>query len=126
MYTDHGFPDQRFRSGAAIAAYGDYQGRGETRRCLDRALATFDDLPFGRAFHPRLTAVVQPAWELGYKGARLLIERIEGKLPEAPVHLQLPTELKIRESMTARNEGPFQFERDTYERTRAAERVTGT
>lgn len=64
----------------------------------DIAIATFDDLPFGRAFHPRLTCVAQPTYELGFKGASLLINRIEGKLPDSPVQLQLASELKIRES----------------------------
>jgi LacI family transcriptional regulator len=73
-------------------------------RCpQDVALATFDDLPFGRAFHPRLTCVAQPTYELGYKGATLLIDRIEGKLSGGPVELQLTSEMRIRESTTGRD-----------------------
>jgi LacI family transcriptional regulator len=73
-------------------------------RCpLDIAIATFDDLPLGRAFHPRLTCVAQPAYELGFKGASLLIDRIEGKLPNSTVQLQLASQLKIRESTTGHN-----------------------
>lgn len=64
----------------------------------DIALATFDDLPFGRAFHPHLTAVAQPTYEIGFQGANLLIDRIEGRLPEKPVSIRLASELKIRES----------------------------
>ncbi|HEY1946997.1 MAG TPA: LacI family DNA-binding transcriptional regulator [Bryobacteraceae bacterium] len=79
-------------------------------RCpQDVALATFDDLPFTRAFHPRLTCVAQPTYELGYKGATLLIDRIEGKLPGGPVELQLPSELRIRESTTGRDEDRSHF-----------------
>ena len=66
----------------------------------DVALATFDELPFPRAFHPRLTCVAQPAYELGFKGANLLIDRIQGKLPTKPVRIELASELKIRESTT--------------------------
>ena len=64
----------------------------------DIAIATFDDLPFARDFHPKLTCVSQPAYELGFKGATLLIDRIEGKLLRSPVAVQLASELKIRES----------------------------
>jgi LacI family transcriptional regulator len=66
----------------------------------DVAVATFDDLPFARAFRPRLTCVAQPAYDLGFKGATLLIDRIEGKLPQNPIQIELATELRIRESTT--------------------------
>ena len=65
----------------------------------DVALASFDDLPLAEAFRPHLTAVAQPAYAIGYRGATLLIERIEGKGPKpTPIEIRLPTELKIRES----------------------------
>ncbi|MBN9658970.1 MAG: LacI family DNA-binding transcriptional regulator [Acidobacteria bacterium] len=67
----------------------------------DIALATFDELPFGRAFHPLLTCVAQPTFDLGFKGASMLIDRIEGKLTGGPVTIQLPAELSIRESTAA-------------------------
>jgi len=64
----------------------------------DIALATFDELPFARALRPRLTCVAQPAYDLGFKGATLLIDRIEGKLAPSPIQIELASELKIRES----------------------------
>jgi LacI family transcriptional regulator len=64
----------------------------------DIALATFDDLHFAHAFRPLLTCIAQPAYELGFKGASLLIDRIERKLPSTPIHIELASELKIRES----------------------------
>ncbi|MGH9584698.1 MAG: LacI family DNA-binding transcriptional regulator, partial [Bryobacteraceae bacterium] len=68
-------------------------------RCPEEiALATFDDLPFAHSFHPHLTAVAQPAKRIGYQGANLLLDRIEGKRTGAPVILRLAPELKIRES----------------------------
>jgi LacI family transcriptional regulator len=86
-------------------------------RCpQDVALATFDDLPFGRAFHPRLTCVAQPTYELGYKGATLLIDRIEGKLAGGPIELQLPSELRIRESTTGRDGDGNHFHRSKITR----------
>ncbi len=67
----------------------------------DIALAMFDDLPLTESFHPHLTAVAQPAYALGYQGAELLLQRIANRLdPPVPLRLQLPTELKIRESST--------------------------
>ena len=69
------------------------------RRCPeDVALATFDDLPLLRAIHPHLTAVAQPAYDLGYRGAEMLIHRIQGKLPEQRVQLTLPATVVVRES----------------------------
>lgn len=67
----------------------------------DIALATFDELPFARAFRPRLTCVAQPAYELGFKGATLLMDRIEGRLPQSPIQIELASELKIRESTSS-------------------------
>jgi len=65
----------------------------------DLALATFDDLPLSEVFKPNLTAVAQPAYSIGYKGADLLIQRIESdEMTTDPVKIRFPTELKIRES----------------------------
>ena len=64
----------------------------------DIALATFDDLPVANVFRPRLTAVAQPCYQIGYQGAELLLQRIRSELPQKPVHIRLEPELKIRES----------------------------
>ena len=46
-------------------------------RCpQDVALAKFDDLALSEV-QPTLTAVEQPAYEIGYRGAELLMQRIE-------------------------------------------------
>ena len=88
-----------------VMTLGVLQALDETGvRCpQDLALATFDDLPYGRAFHPRLTCVAQPTYDLGFKGATLLIDRIEGKVAGEPVEIQLASELRIRESTTGRD-----------------------
>ena len=57
----------------------------------DLAIATFDDFPQAEAFRPRLTAVAQPAYSIGYRGAELLIQRIEktrgeSNSRESPTH----------------------------------------
>jgi len=65
----------------------------------DVAVAMFDDFPLAEAFRPRLTAVAQPAYSIGYRGAELLIQRIEKrKTDSAPTRISLATELKIRDS----------------------------
>ena len=68
----------------------------------DLALATFDHIGLMDSFRPRLTCVVQPSYEIGKRGAELLINRVEGRADERrPVHLQLKTELRVRESSLA-------------------------
>jgi LacI family transcriptional regulator len=65
------------------------------------ALAGFDDLPFSELIQPTLTSVAQPAYEIGYRGAELLIGRIEGTMKEVvPLEIKLEVELKIRQSST--------------------------
>lgn len=69
-------------------------------RCpRDVSLAVFDDVPYCDVIQPRLTVVAQPAYEMGRRGAELLIARIEGKAagPE-PVRIELQPELIVRES----------------------------
>ena len=54
------------------------------------SLAVFDDVPFGEIIQPRLTTVAQPAYDIGYRGAELLISRIEGRVAvRSPVRIEL-------------------------------------
>ena len=65
----------------------------------DVALATFDDLPVARVFRPHLTSVWQPAYDIGFKGAELLLKRVQGEISDpGRVTIRLEPELKIRES----------------------------
>ncbi len=69
----------------------------------DVSLAVFDDIPFGDVIQPRLTVVAQPAYEMGYRGAELLIDRIEGREQSpGPIRLELSPELIVRDSTAAR------------------------
>ena len=69
----------------------------------DVSLAVFDDIPFGDVIQPRLTVVAQPAYEMGRRGAELLIARIEGREKFAePVRIELNPELIVRGSTAAR------------------------
>jgi LacI family transcriptional regulator len=69
-------------------------------RCpQDISLAVFDDVPYGDVVQPRLTVVAQPAYEMGRRGAELLISRIERReTSTGPVHIELQPELIVRES----------------------------
>jgi LacI family transcriptional regulator len=61
-------------------------------------LATFDDLAGDLFFHPRLTAVRQPSYDIGAHAATLLMNRVEGKLKGDPVVMRIKPTLVIRES----------------------------
>lgn len=71
----------------------------------DIALATFDDLAMDRSFHPHLTAVVQPGYEMGARAATILMDRVEGKLTTEPLIVRIVPTLVIRESTQARKRG---------------------
>lgn len=63
----------------------------------DVGILTFDDPVFSQSVRPELTCVAQPAYELGFRGAEMLIERL--KQPDSPrIVAQLDTELRIRKS----------------------------
>ena len=70
--------------------------------CPDQiALAVFDEIPGGRMLRPRITSVIQPAYDLGVKAGELLISRINNKInPAGPVTITLQAELIIGESTT--------------------------
>ncbi len=63
------------------------------------AVASFDDIPLSAVFRPHLTAIAQPAYEIGSKGAELLIDRLQGNITSRKrIALRLEPELRIRES----------------------------
>jgi len=64
----------------------------------DLSLVGFDDVDFYTLLTPPITAVRQPAEELGNKSARLLLERIKGEFAGPSLRTVLPVELIIRES----------------------------
>ena len=66
----------------------------------DLALVGFDDMPWATSLRPPLTAVAQPAEELGRTAAQLLLERL--KDPKRLVRqVVLPTRLMVRASCGA-------------------------
>ena len=64
----------------------------------DVAMIGFDDFELAPVLRPRFTLVHQPAAELGRRAAEMLFDRLEGRGPDGPRRLVLPTELVVRES----------------------------
>jgi LacI family transcriptional regulator len=64
----------------------------------DIALAGFDDVPFFTLITPPVTAVSQPAADLGSMSARLLLQRIRGELQSSSLRMTLPVTLTVRGS----------------------------
>jgi LacI family transcriptional regulator len=64
----------------------------------DLGLVGFDDVDFFTLITPSVTAVRQPASELGNVSTRLLLQRINGEFKTSSVRTVLPVTLTIRES----------------------------
>ena len=62
----------------------------------------FDDLAWFAHMQPRISAVANPAYDLGAGAAELLVKRMSGKLTGPPQRKILKTELLVRESSTAK------------------------
>ncbi|WP_339234260.1 LacI family DNA-binding transcriptional regulator [Paenibacillus sp. FSL R5-0517] len=70
----------------------------------DISVVCFDDLDLASAFDPFLTVAAQPAYDFGFQGVQMLIDRIEGKAPSEPQTIILPSEIRIRASASAPRE----------------------
>lgn len=64
----------------------------------DISMVCFDDPDPIPEFRPFLTIASQPAYDFGYLGMQLLIERIENKGPQEMRKIVLPPEILIRKS----------------------------
>jgi len=86
-------------TGNAMIAMGLLQAlRDAGLRCPeDVAIATFDDPIYLEALRPSMTAVAQPAYELGRRGFELLLERIDEPARKR-TRIVLETHLIVRES----------------------------
>jgi LacI family transcriptional regulator len=70
----------------------------------DIAFVTFDELTVDELFTPSVTTVVQPAYDIGFRAAQILLERIEnGNAEGAPFTVRLPAMLRVRESSRKRD-----------------------
>ena len=64
----------------------------------DISLVSFDDLSAALVMEPFLTAVDQPAYEMGQRATALLLSRLSGQTIGAPQEVILPTRLIVRKS----------------------------
>jgi LacI family transcriptional regulator len=64
----------------------------------DISVVGFDDLPSGLLVRPFLTVAAQPAYEMGYRATKLLLERITNSGKPSYEEIVLPTQLVIRQS----------------------------
>jgi LacI family transcriptional regulator len=68
----------------------------------DIAFVTFDELTAEDLFRPSITSIVQPAYDIGYRAAEILLERIHkgtiASLKSPRIEIRLPATLKVRES----------------------------
>jgi LacI family transcriptional regulator, galactose operon repressor len=65
----------------------------------DVALAAFGDRGVAEYLYPNVTVAAQPSYEIGYRGAELVIQRIRGEQkPSRPLHIQLDAPLELKKS----------------------------
>jgi DNA-binding LacI/PurR family transcriptional regulator len=69
------------------------------RTPADIAFVTFDELTLDDLFLPAITTVVQPAYDIGFRAAEILLQRIEkGSNTDEAITIRLPATLKVRDS----------------------------
>ena len=72
----------------------------------DIAFVTFDELTVDELFTPAVTTVVQPAYDIGFQAAEILLKRIEQGATREPLEsVRLPAALKIRDSSRMHHRG---------------------
>lgn len=64
----------------------------------DIGILTFDDTPWAPLMTPPMTVIEQPAYDVGARAARMLVDRIRGEAPVGARHAVLPTRLVVRQS----------------------------
>jgi LacI family transcriptional regulator, galactose operon repressor len=67
----------------------------------DISVACFDDFEWASVFHPRLTTVAQPIYDMGVKAAELLFARLDGTMTGDPREVVLSPTLIVRDSCAA-------------------------
>lgn len=96
---------KRKRPFTALFAFNDISAIGAVRAFQEAGLRVphdvsvigFDDIKSAAFYHPSLTTVRQPLWEMGKTAAKILLARIEGD-DEYPKQLAVEPELIVRES----------------------------
>ncbi len=67
----------------------------------DLSVVCFDDFEWASVFHPRLTTVAQPTYEMGAKAVELLFGRLDGTVTGEPREVVLAPTLLVRDSCAA-------------------------
>jgi LacI family transcriptional regulator len=85
-----------------LSAFGAMQAANEMGLIIGRDLSVtgFDDIKMAGSVAPPLTTVRQPMYAMGQLAGDMLIMRLRGE-PVAPPHVQLDTQLVVRESTGA-------------------------
>ncbi len=69
----------------------------------DIGFVTFDELTSHDIFSPAITTIVQPAYEIGFQAAAILLRRIvQGNTDESIATVRLPASLKVQASTSPR------------------------
>jgi DNA-binding LacI/PurR family transcriptional regulator len=82
----------------------------------DVAIVGYDDMPWALALNPPLTAVRQPSYEIGRRGAELLLQRIDDPKRSTSLVVLQP-ELVVRESCGAGKETKIRTRARRQDRT---------
>lgn len=92
-------PDALFvaNSQMALGVLEELRRRG-LRVGTDIGVIAFDDSPWAPFISPPMSVVAQPAYDIGWQAAQLLLERIKGGAPAEPRKVWLSTTLVVRES----------------------------
>lgn len=97
---------EKARDFTAIFCFNDIAAIGAIRALKDAGLSVphdvsvvgFDDILSAAYFTPSLTTVRQPLFEMGQRGAQVLLERIANRDKEYPAEIVMAPEFVVRES----------------------------
>ncbi|HVZ83840.1 MAG TPA: LacI family DNA-binding transcriptional regulator [Terracidiphilus sp.] len=97
---------EKSRDFTAIFCFNDIAAIGAIRALKDAGLSVpgdvsvvgFDDILSAAYYTPSLTTVRQPLFEMGKRGAQVLLERISDREKQFPAEIVVAPELVIRES----------------------------
>jgi LacI family transcriptional regulator len=97
---------KKTRDFTAIFCFNDISAIGAIRALKDAGLSVpsdvsvvgFDDIQSAAYSTPSLTTVRQPLFEMGRRGAQVLLERIADREKESPSEIVMTPELVVRES----------------------------
>jgi LacI family transcriptional regulator len=97
---------EKTRDFTALFCFNDTAAMGAIRAIRDAGLDVpgdisvvgFDDITSAAFSTPSLTTVHQPLFEMGQKGAQLLLERIANREKQYPAEIEMSPDLVVRES----------------------------